>query len=338
MITTRHLTLVCLFAFPFAGAARGEAPAGRNVATAIHVAATGSGATLRITASEPIIDHTAYTTDGDRIVVDIPDVDLGSLPSSLKGAGIISTVSVTEAPIGASERKQLRLTIQRNADADFRVVRRGNELNVVVGPKGSLRELDRPTDVVHTLIVNTRTQEVATTQHPEVPVPAGEPAPVQAAAIAPVVAVSTASAEEVAAVNPATAPTALNAPLATDTRSAPARVSGPAANRLTNIKWVNGSIRLEANGVLNPAVQLIENPPRLAIDLPGVIEHSQTRQHQRQGFRQHHDANPSRGRAMRLRLGRHIHHRRGAAGIEMGEPAHPFKSCRVAASTSSKSG
>ncbi len=275
MITTRHLTLVCLTAFSFAGAARGDAPAGKNVATAISVAATGSGATLRIAASEPITDHTAYTSDGDRIVVDIPDVAIGSLPLSVKGAGIISAVVVTEAPLGGTERKQLRLILQRNADADFRVLRRGNELNVVVGPRGSLPELDQPTDMVHTLVVNTRTQEVATTQHPEVPVPSGEavPLPINTASIG-----ASEPATEIAAAAISEPAAAISEPVQTKISAAPLTVKSPVANRLTNIKWVDGTIRLEANGVLRPSVQLIENPTRMAIDLPGVIERSQTRQ------------------------------------------------------------
>ncbi len=265
MITLRHLTLLGLAALA-TGAARAASAdaAAPNSATALTVAPSGSGSRVRLVARGMIPDYTAYESGTD-LVIDMPDLAQGALPAQTPGAGNVSGMELaqTETPLeNGAVRHLLRLTIRRSARGAFRVVKLGDELIVVSGPLGSLPPVE-PHERMN-VITTEGDKVISKTPADEIPVPA------------PVASLDASVAAGAAVATPAASPSApVLAPPPAVVASKPA--SGRPARHLTNIRWTDGGLVMDADGVLSPVTTALENPPRLAIDLPDVVEHSRTR-------------------------------------------------------------
>lgn len=275
MITLRHLTLLgsALFAMS-ALRASGEAAAPVNHATGAEVSASGSGAQLRLTAQDLILDYTAYESGTD-LVVDLPGLRRGAAPASVNGAGGITSVEFAEISRTDEEGKPVldkhgvalppltRMTIHRGAKGDFRTIKLGPQLVVVTGPYGSLPAASAEGDSR----MNAAAPSDASgekigqfTALTEIPVPA-----------------AVTGSAQIEFTVPDAAPVAIQV----STRPVePVSIAavGKRATRLLDMRWTPNGLELIADGALAPRLFHVENPTRLAIDLPGVVTKSRNRQ------------------------------------------------------------
>ncbi len=293
MRTNRSLLLIALTALSVSWPGHAADPAPVNTALGLAVSPAGQGAIIRLKTRVPILDYTSYDADASTVVVDIPDLEMGSLPAHFAGNGVLTGVDVEKPVISAppgspqgengrfeNERSFLRVTLHRTGNSDIRITPRGEELAISIGPKGSMPDTthdkaggsaQQQEGTIHQQVnvervdnvhLGTEDNKTYTAKVPirEIPVPAhvAEPATVTSTASTPA---------EAHAIEPV----AVAAKPALKPQGRPASV-------LNNIRWAPDGLHLDANGALNPKITVIDNPPRLAIDLAGVIEHSRVRQ------------------------------------------------------------
>src|SRR5262245_5784978 len=126
MRTNRSLLMIALTALSVSWMGHAADPAPVNTALGLAVSPAGQGAIIRLKTRIPILDYTSYDADSSTVVVDIPDVEMGTLPAHFAGNGTLTGLDVEKPALSSAmpdkeggkvqlgnDRPFLRLTLHR---------------------------------------------------------------------------------------------------------------------------------------------------------------------------------------------------------------------------------
>ncbi|MFN7960801.1 MAG: type IV pilus secretin PilQ [Thermoanaerobaculia bacterium] len=229
------------------------------VVQSLELAEGAPGMRIELDATGPLVWTSFRNDDGD-LVIELPNsVPAAQLPRSLPGQGLVASLAVEDDASGP--RPLTRLTVKTQGEAESALSAEGNKLRIDLSPVSA--------------------PEVVTASSPQPSrAETAQPASQQGTAKSslsyePLPSEQAAKADSTEAAKPASPATSSTADLGTPDRPNRGQAPGEAATRLDAVRTGgDGTFVIEGNGGFTYSSFRLDNPPRLVIDLDGVINHS----------------------------------------------------------------